>query len=358
MGRLAVPTGQRVQRFRKKIGSVPYASGGTPGIPGGVPKSGYTTAFDLRSVIQVVTGATAPVVANYGAYGPMGLINVSVGTQLPFSLPGFHAKEWLKLYDPPWTDSRAASPIVVSSTNNWVNDLRIPLTIDPSVEIGAWYLGDQTINMDLQINGAPASSVFSTVNAASVQGSYDVYVERFNAPAPDQPGGWLNEISFYHEVKLYGTFTLKNGDTQVPLPIGGDYERIMFVFYTGSRNDATFAPLDGLYQNLSLVVNDELYLYERMDEATFKMEQLRNYQEQLTPGIAVLDLIASSGGSGPGGFRRRDVLPTDADLVHSLYAIINSTSANNQVDVVVERAMDSPYAAKWQASAARNKQVA
>jgi hypothetical protein len=352
MGRFAVPANKRVQRFRRKIGNIVYSSGGTPGIPGGVPKAGYTTAFDLRSNQQVVTGAGAPVVANYGAYGPLALIAVVVGAQQVFAMPGWHANQWGLVYDWNYTDALAASPIATSSTNNWVNDMRIPLTVDPDSEVGAFYTGDQEVQMDLQITGAAAGTVLSTVNAATLQGSWDVWVERFNAPAPDLPGGWLNQISFYHEARLYGTFALKNGDTIIPLPIGGDYERIGLAFYTGSNKDSTFAPATGLFTQISLVVNDTLYLYERMDEATLRMEMLRNYTRNLANGFYALDFISQKENS------RRDIIPTDPDVVHSLYLIIASGSASNNVDVIVERALDSPFAQKWINSARRNQQAA
>ena len=354
MGSFAIPPGARSQRFRTRIGTINYASGSTPGIPGMVPKSGYITKFDIKSSIQVVTGATAPVVANYGAYGPMNRINVVVGPNLPVSIPAWHLNQFLQAYDAPYTDARAANPVATSSTNNWIMDLQVPLTVDPELEMGAWFAGDVELNFDLQIVNAAAATVFSTVNAATIQGSWDVWVERFSAPAPDQPGGWLKEISLYHEIKLFGTYGLKNGDTNIDLPRDRDILRIFLVFYTGSNQDSTFAPADGLFSKITLLINDETFIYNGIDEATLKMEMLRNYTRQLSAGVAIIDFWDSVGRYR---LNRRDVLPTDSQLATSVKLIVTSNSPSNNVDVVVQATSDNPYAQKWIRSAQAKKLI-
>jgi hypothetical protein len=358
VGRFAIPAGQRAQRIVRKIGTVNYGAGSNPGLPGGVPKSGYITEFDLRSSMQVVTGATAPVVAGYGPYGLQNLIQVLSGNRLPFSAYPFAANAFFETFDPPYKDILAANPVVTSSTNNWVDDLRIPLTVSPDSEIGAWYAGDVELNMDVQLGGAATTQAFSTVNGATIQGSHDVYVERFTAPAPDAPGGWLNEISFFTEFKRFGTFTLKNGETVIDLDRDRDYLRLMLVFYTGSTNDSTFAPADALYTTLELQIDDNFSVYFPTDEATTKKRMLNDYQwsvagsgtKILRPGIAMLDFMVEKHMS------RRDVLPADAKLIQSIKLRVVSTSASNILDVFTHTAYDNPFAVKYiQAVQAQSK---
>lgn len=346
MGILAPPLGQRAQRFRVKLGAIPYSSGGTPGLPGGIPRSGYLTRLDLTSKIQVVTGATAPVIANYGAYGPEGTVAIVIGPDSPFALPGIYAKEFMKTYDAPYTDSRVNAPIVISTTNNWRDDIHIPLTVSPDTELGSWYTSDDEMTMDLQIFGAPATTVFSTVNAATIQGSWDVWAERFSAPAPDLPGGWLKQISYWHEVKiLQSNISLVAGDNDITLPRNRDYLAIGLVFYTGSRNDATWAPAAGLWTNLSLIVSDETYLYKLIDEQTLIEENLMSYALLPSSGTYWLDFMRQKENSN------RDVLPTDASVASAFKLTVNCPSTA-KVDIIGETCMPNPYAKRWAAQAA------
>lgn len=356
MGRFAIKAGQRTQRFRTKLGNIAYAANQTPGIsPTGVNKSGYVTGFDLRSLQQIVVGASAPVLANYGAYGPLGRIQIVIGPNYPISMPGWFAERFYEAYDAPYTDARVASGIGTNATTTWVNDLRIPLTVDPQTEYGAWFLGDPEFNMDLQIFCNPIATVASTVNGATLQGSWDVWVERFSSPFPHQPGGWLNEISYYHESKFFVTKPLLNGDQPIDLPRDRDLIRVFGVLYTGSDQDSTFAPADGLYNNVTLLVNDETYVYNRVDEAVIKQEMLRNYTRQLAAGVMCLDLWNS-----PGRDRnsRRDVLPTDSSLASSVKLVVNSGSSSNSIDVYLQTMSDNPYAVKWIQAAGKGKQAA
>jgi len=348
MGRFAIAAGPRAQRYRRIVGQITYSSGSTPSVNGGIPKTGYLTNIDLNSSIQVVTGASAPVIAGYGVYGPDQLVSFVVGPRAWVNIPGYHLKEFNKFYNLPWTDAYNAAPIVTSSTNNWQGSLRIPLAADTNSELGAFYLGDQELNTNLQVTCAAASTVFSTVNGATIQGSWNVEVERFAAPAPDQKNGWLNEVSFIHELRLFGTFQLKNGDTNIQLDLDRDYQRIILIFFTGSDKDSTFAPANGLFTQLSLLVNDEVRIYDTVTEQQLLEEMDWNYNiKQWNAGSYAIDFMAQKNNS------RRDVLPTDSAVVKSLNLVITSTSTSNFVDVVTESMIDSPYAKKWAESAKR-----
>lgn len=346
MGILAPPLNNRAQRFRIRIGNIAYSSGGTPGIPGGIPRSGYLTRLDLESAIQVVTGATAPVIANFGAYGPEGMVQVVIGPDSPYALPGLFAKEFWKVYDSPYTDSRVNSPIVTSSTNNWRNDLHIPLTVTPDTELGAWYTSDDEMTMDLQVAGATAAVVFSTVNGATIQGSWFVWAERFSAPPPDLPGGWLKQISYWHEVKLLQrNVSLTTGDNDIVIPRNRDYQTIGLVIYTGNDNDATFAPALGLLNTVSLVVSDETFIYKQIDEQTLIEENLLAYWEVPNAGFYWLDFMRQKENSN------RDVLPTDAAVASAFKLTVNALSAC-KCDVIGETVMPNPYAKRWASQAA------
>lgn len=350
MGVLAPPPGQRVQRFRTRLGVIPYSAGGTVGLPGGIPKSGYLTRLDLNSLQTVTVGATAPVLAGYGAYGPLGMITVTVGPDSPYALPGLYAKEFFKTYDSPYTDSLVAAPIPTSTTSSWVNNLHIPLTISPDTELGAWYTSDDELTMDLQLSGNAPSTVFSTVNAATLQGSWEVWAERFSAPAPDQPGGWLKQISYWHETKvIMRSIQLANGNTDITLPRNRDYLSIGLVFYTGSSFDATFAPARGLFNWISLVVNDETSIYNQMNEQTLLDEMLLAYREVPNNGFYWLDFMHQRENS------TRDVLPTDSQFASAFKLTINSNSSNNRVDVITETVQANPFAQRWAAQAAANQ---
>lgn len=352
-GSLALNPAIRPQRIRRKVGSIAYNSGNTSNIPGYLPKAGYITALDLRSLIQIVTGATPPVVANYGTYGPIQKLQLVVGNRTPVNLPGFHANAYSEIFFAPYKDVLATNPVGASTTNNWLNDMRIPLTIDDDSELGAWYAQDQELNLDFLISGGAATYVFSTVNSATVNGSWDIYVERFSAAPPDAPGGWLKAISYYNELKLFGSFALKNGTTFIPIDRDRDYVRFMFVFYTGSTNDNTFAPAGGLFTTIELIVGDQQSIYFPMDEQSLKDEMIRVYGwgvngsggAPIRAGVYCIDLIRQKSRS------LRDVLPTDSKVVDVVGFNIVSTSASNSVDIVTQGVMDNPFAQKWLQSA-------
>ncbi len=352
-GPLALPPQVRPQRIRRKVGNIAYNSGNTSNIPGYLPKAGYVTAIDLRSLIQIVTGGSAPVVANYGAYGPIQKLQMVVGNRTPVNLPGFHANAFQEIFFAPFKDVLTTNPVATSTTNNWIDDLRVPLTIDDDSELGAWYSQDQELNIDFLISGGAATYVFTTVNSATVNGSWDIYVERFSAAPPDQPGGWLKAISYYNELKLFGSFPLKNGTTFIPIDRDRDYVRFMFIFYTGSINDNTFAPAGGLFTTIELIVGDQQSIYFPIDEQALKDEMIRIYGWQangsgaapMRAGVYCIDLIRQKSRS------LRDVLPTDSKVVDVVGFNIVSTSASNSVDIVTQGVMDNPFAQKWLLSA-------
>lgn len=347
MGRLALPPGQRVQRLRQKAGTIAYSSGVTT--PLQIPQTDYLTAIDIMSNQTVVTGGTAPVVAGYGAFGPLGNVQVKVnGNRTPFSMPGVHADQFNKLWDHDYGSQMTASPIATSATNQWKNHLRIPLTVDPDSELGAWYTGDTGLNLTVSLTMAPVATVLSTVNTATIGGSWDIWVEKFNAPAPDMPGGMLNQITYYREAILQGTYTLSNGRTAIILPIDQDYLRILLCVYTGSNQDATFAPANGLVTAFDLVVNEKFHILDTMDEQTLQFENLQVDDLTLGAGYYAIDFMRLAPS-------RRDILPTDLNNAKRLILNITSTSASNKVDVVTETTTDNQFAERWIRSAKANQ---
>lgn len=347
MGRFAVPPAQRVQRFRQKIGNIAYASGVTSKLA--IPQDSYLTQLDLVSLQTITTTASSPVTAGYGAFGPEQLIQVSTnGQRKPFSLSGYATDLYNRIRRHPYASDLTSAPVTASQTGMaWVNHLSIPLVVSEGSEKGAWYTGDNALVMTFSLGMAAASTVFSTVNSATIGGSWDLYRTTFNAPSPDNGGPWLDNISYYHEVLLQTTQQLKNGTTQITLPTDVDYQRILLIFYTGSNQDSTFAPADGLYTTVDLVINNKIHVMETLAEAERRFIMDSVYQEKLPAGTCVIDFMEV--------FRSlRDVLPTDVDTVSSLTLNIASTSSSNSVDVITETVTDSPFAARWaQMAAAR-----
>ena len=343
MGRLAAPPGQRVQRFLQKIGTINYA-GGASG-PVNVPQADYTTSFDIISSQQVVCGATAPVVAAYGAFGPLSLVQVAVnGARHPYALPGYAADVYSRIRSEPYSSQMTADPVVISSTNNWVNHLHVPLTLADDTVNGAWYTGDTTLQMVVKLGMATPAVVFSTVNGATIQGSWDVWRETFNAPPPHLNPTWLSAITWYHEVIQQGSFALKNGSTPIDLPRDQDYQRILLNAYTGNDGDNTYAPADGLLVTVDLGINTKIHIFEQVAEAEALFQQVQAYAEILPNGWYVLD------------FQRikdsvRDILPTDTSSVQILRLTIVAGSSSDSVDVYTESVVDNPFAAKWVAMA-------
>ena len=183
-----------------------------------------------------------------------------------------------------------------------------------------------------------------TVNSATIAGGWDVWRESYNAPAPDLPGGWLEPISYYHDVEVQlSQQALKNGTTPITLPIDQDYERIILVFYTGNSTDGTFAPADALYTSLDLVVNGKIHVLESALELERRFEQdtLLDASKALPAGTAVIDMS-----------KLKDVFPTDPGTVSTFVLNIASTSTSNNVDVITETVTDNPFAAKWVAKVA------
>lgn len=355
MGRLALPDGQRPQRFRSKQGNLAYTSGVINPQP--ISQTDYLTALDIMSNQTVLTLTTSPVVAGYNAFGPLANVQVKVnGGRAPFSLPGYHANEYYKTYDHDYYDALSADATTATSTLNWKNHLRIPLTIDPISEKGAWYTGDTALNMQVILTGAAASVVFSTVNAATIGGSWDVWSEKFSAPAPDEPGGWLDEISYYKQTELYlSGQALSNGTTSITLETDQDYIRIVLIFYTGSNAASSFAPATGLFTSLSAVLNDKFNIYDSVDEQTLRFENLQTYraiatgQTNLNNGTIVLDFMRLEPPT------RRDILPTDPNQAKRFQLKIASTSSSNIVDVITDTVVDSQFAQRWLVSAAKNR---
>jgi hypothetical protein len=350
VGRLAVAPPNRVQRFKSNIGQLVYASGGAPSL--NLPQADYTTALELISAQQVVVGGSAPVIAGYGAFGPQQLVKVTApGARAPFALSGYQSDVYMRARQAPYASSLTASPVTTSATNNWVNHLKIPFTLTEDTERGAWYTGDTTLQLKVTLNCAAPAQAFSTVNGATIQGSWTVIREFFNAPPPHLSSIWLDAISWYHEVIQQGTFTLRNGNTVIDLPRDVDYQRIFFTFYTGADTDGTFAPADALYTSIDLSVDARVHIFDTIPEASIRFEQLQTYDTVLPAGNAVLDFERIKDSV-------RDILPTDSDAVTLLRLIINAPAANI-VDIFTETVTDNPFAAKWinmaQASAAAGK---
>jgi hypothetical protein len=332
------------------MGSIVYAAGVAN--PLNVPASDYTLSFDLISLQTIITGGTSPVVAGYGAFGPLGNVTVRVnGNRRPFSLSGWQADQYTRVRENPYASQLTSNPVTISSTVPWVNHLHVPLTISEDTERGCWYSGDTEAQMTLAITGGAATQTFSTVNAATIQGSWDVWREAFSAPAPDQPGGWLDAISWYHELVQQGTVNLSNGTVPFDLPRDLDYMRIWLFFYTGADTDGTFAPADGLYSSVDFVLNDKIHIWDNVTEAEIRFEQLLTNGIVLSPGVAVLDMVRLKTDTG---LSRRDVLPTDSANITHAQLKITSTSASNKCDVVTETVSDNPFAARWIRQAAAN----
>jgi hypothetical protein len=339
VGRLAAPAGQRVQRFLQNIGTINYASGGSPFI--NVPQADYTTAFDIVSYQTVTSGSTIPVVAAQGAFGPLSLVSVKVnGARHPFSMPGYAADVYSRVRSAPYASQMTSDPLTASTATNWTNHLHIPLTLADDTVNGAWYTGDTTLQMTVGINCATAAQVFSTVNGATIQGSWNVYRESFNAPPPMMNATWLQAISWYHEVIQQGTFQLKNGTTPIDLPRDQDYQRIFLNLYTGNDFDSTYAPADGLLVTVDLGINNKIHIFDTNQEAEALFQQVLVYAEILPNGWYVLDFERIKDSV-------RDILPTDTSSVQMLRLNIVSTSSSNNCDVFTETVVDSPFAQKW-----------
>jgi hypothetical protein len=330
MGRLAAPAASRVQRFIQKVGNLVYASGNSAQC--NVPQADYTTTLDIISSQTVLSGATIPVIAAYGAFGPLSLVQVAA--------PGYFADIYMRVRSAPYTSQLTADPVTSSTTTNWVNHLHIPLTLAEDTTNGAWYTGDTTLQMTVKLGFNAAAAVFTTVNSATIQGSWDVWRESFSAPPPNLSSAWLAAISWYHEVAMQGTWTLKNGTTPIDLPRDQDYQRIFFNIYTGNDFDATYTPTAGLLTSVDLAINTKIHIFDTVTEGETLFQQVFCYAESLGAGWYVLDFERVKDSV-------RDILPTDTAVVQMLRLSIASTSTSNYVDVFTEAVVDNPFAAKW-----------
>lgn len=338
MGRLALPTGVRPQRFKQKVGTISYGAGPQYVV---VPQTDYLSGIDLIAKQTVTSGGTAPVVAGYGAFGPLGTVQLKTnGGRAPISMPAYHMDVLNRVWQDLYTSFLTASPLTINATTNWKNHLRLPVIIDYRTDRGCFYAGDTQLNLQVALVTNPATVAFSTVNGATIGGSWDVWAEKMNAPQPDQDptNKWLDAISFLHTSELYTTATLSNGVTKVILPTEIDYLRILLIFYTGNNSDSTFAPADGLYTTLDLVANEKFHLFDVIDEDTVRFDQVQIERSVLPPGTAVLDFMRIPD-------ERRDILPSDG--TRRMVLNIASTSVNNKCDVVLEYSADSQYAEKW-----------
>lgn len=357
MGRLALPESARPQRYRRKEGNIAYTSGqSTSQIVG---QTAYLTSLDLISLQTVTTTTTGPTggfgTTPGGAFAPLGNVQVKVnGGRAPFSLPGYHSDIFTRVWDQDYNSGLTTNPNVTNTTNNWVNHLRIPVTVDPVSERGAFYTGDTALNVTFVLTMNAVASVFQTVNGATIGGSWDVWSEKFEAPQPDQSdaahGGWLDKISYYNQTELFGTFALSNGTTNITLEVDQDFVRIILILYTGTLNNQNFAPADGLYTTLTLKVNDVANIWDTVSEAAMRFEMALTYENVLPAGTCVLDFMRLR---PP---QKRDILPTDPNIAKRLVLQIASNSSSNNVDVITQSVTDSPFAQKWvQLAAAQAK---
>lgn len=369
MGRLALPVSQRFQKFPQFQGNIAYSSGAQSN-PLPLIQTEYTTGLTLISKQQVVSGASVPVVAaglpsagisgsltaapspSLGVYSVLDNIQVRAnGGQSPYNLYGWAANLYERVYRHGFLDDIQTAPITASSTTTWTGHVHLPLTVDPVSEKGAFYTGDTTLNLSLQITTLAAANLFSTVNGATLQGSWDVWASKFAGPAPDVPGGWLDEISYLCFRRVYQSgVQLSNGVTPINLEIDQDFVRVLLIFYTGARGQTTYAPADGLYTTMNLTVNDRK-LWDTVPEAWVRFGQNQIYEMALPPGTAVIDYNTLTPAS------RRDILPTDPNSTKRLLLEIASTSSSNFVDVITDTVVDSEYAAKWIASARQRQGV-
>jgi hypothetical protein len=338
MGRLALPPGRRPQRFKSRIGSIAYGTGPQKV---DIPNTDYLTGIDLISKQTVTSGGTVPVVAGWGAFGPLGNIALKTpGNRAPISMPAYHMDVLNRVWQDGYSSQLTASPLTINTTTNWKGHIRLPIVIDPVTDRGAYYVGDSQLNLQVALATNLATTAFSTVNGATIAGSWDVWAEKFNAPAPDQVGAeaWLDAISFLHTCEVSNSVNLSNGTTQVTLPTEVDYLRIILIFYTGNNTDSTFAPADGLYTSIDLVANEKFHLFEEVDEDEVRFDQLQVENTVLPPGTAVLDFVRIPNSV-------RDVLPSDG--TRRMLLKIKSTSANNKCDVILQYTSDSQYADRW-----------
>jgi hypothetical protein len=358
MGRLALPEAQRPQRYVRKEGNLAYSSGNT--VTQLIGQTAYLTSLDVISLQTVTTTTTAPTggfgTTAGGAFAPLQNVQVKVnGGRAPYSLPGFHADVFFRVYDRDYQSDLTTNPNTGNVTNSWVNHLHLPLTVDGSSERGAFYTGDTALNVTFALTCNPISGVFQTVNAATIGGSWDLFSEKFEAAQPDQSdaahGGWLEKISYYNQIELFGTFALSNGTTNITMETDQDFVRIVLIFYTGTGGSSmgqSFAPADGLYTTITLKINDVASIFDTVSEARLRFEQDFTYQQKLPAGSAVLDFMRMD--SPPS---RRDVLPTDPNIAKRVTLQIASTSSSNNVDVITHTVTDDPFAQKWVQLAAR-----
>lgn len=351
MGRLAIPDAVRAQRFVAKQGNIAYSSGTTSNLA--VSQTDYLTQLWLTSNQQVTTTTSTPVIAGYGAYGALGQVQVRVnGGRAPYSLPGYHANEYNKAWNNDYVDALVADPVTQSTTNNWKNHLRIPLTVDPFSDKGAWYTGDTSLNLTFSLTMSAVGTVLSTVGSATIIGSWDLWSEKYAAPQPDEPNGWLEQISYYKQTETYiSGQALSNGSTSLTLETDQDFLRIGLIFYTGSNADSTFAPANGLFTSISLIINDKFKVFDTVDEQTLRLEALSQYYAS---SATTLNIANGTIWLDFSRFRiptRDEILPTDPDQVKRLQLQIVSTSSSNKVDVITDTVVDSQFAEKWARSA-------
>lgn len=360
MGRLALPEAQRPQRYVRKEGNLAYSSGTTQTQL--IGQTAYLTDLQLISLQTLVNGATPPAggfgATAGGAFSTLANVQLKVnGGRAPFSMPGYHADVYTRVWDQDYQSSMTANPNTASVTNAWINHLRIPMTIDPISERGAFYAGDTALNLTFALTMNPIANMFTTPGANTLGGSWDLFSEKFEAPQPDQSasvatGSWLDKISFYNQAQLYGTFPLANGTTNINLETDQDFIRVILIFYTGALNAATFAPADGLYTTLTLKINDVASIWDTVSEARIRFEQATTYLNNLPAGTAVLDFMRLRPPTG------RDILPTDPNIAKRVTLQIASTSAANSVDVITQTSTDNPFAAKWVQLAAQQARSA
>lgn len=357
MGRLALGgrpserASQRPQRFVQQIGSIP--AGNTNSV--GIEQTDYLTGIDVIPALTFTAGATAPTGPSAaGAYAPFANVQVNApGNQSPFSMPGYHAAQLYKCHDHGFTDAGlvANATPAANATATWASPIRIPFTVSPQTEIGAFFTGDTKLNMSVQIGWNPIAAVFGTPQTTAMGGSVVLNREFFSAPQPDEQDGWLNQISYMKSAKAFSTAVqLSNGDTTVTLDVDQDYVRILLVGYTGNYGAATFAPAAGILQTVTLELNSKFRIWDSVPEAELVFENYRAYQTLLPSGVLCLDFARLE------PMNRRDILPTDPTVTKRLALKVHSGSSSNYLDVVTESVTDSQFAAGWIASAAAKQQ--
>jgi len=335
------------------VGSIPHTSGGQ--ISFRLPNVGFLTKLYLQFNGQINAGATAPVVFPDWRY-PFALasrisLSANVGNTDIVNASG----PMLKLVDRTYRRSlidpyfglggvgaeTVPSTISVSTATPLV--FSIPINVTPNdgsnFDEGCINLQSTELQVNLNVTLSSESGLFSTVNGATITGTWNLYYKYYEVPDPNTVA---YPVAMWH-AQLSQPFQFNSsGDNTYTIPLQGTLLRLYMRFYNANASVTSFDA--SKLNNLSVKFDKATTIYQipawRLGEEntmaypqwSYGTAKNANAYPKIERGAMVLDLFNASDLAGHGD--TRDAINTQAIAATDFVFNMLSYDAGDYVEIM------------------------